>query len=309
MLLSALSLSAQAQSAEAPPASEREVLLSVRVTTDHGLPINGLKAEQFKLTSEKKTLPITSFSDRDEPASIVFLVDVSGSMAISGHEGNKLQYALRGLQGFLQNGNDANEYSILAFHTESNLALDWTRDQNAVGRTMAKLALQSVKGQTAFYDACRQGMGLAQRGKHRRKIILLLSDGGDTASKERRFGKLKNEVRAGEAVFYALNIVSPADGSPNADGRNATEELTKLTGGQVFFPARQVDVDASFELLAKLIRNEYVVGFKTAVADDKWYEVKIEIKLSPDAPRELKFPLVKHRGGFQGNFDRVARTP
>lgn len=172
LLMGALSLSAQAQTGAASATTEREILYPVRVTNDRGLPINGLKAEHFKLSSEKKPLEITSFSDQDEPASIVIMADTSGSMAVGSDRNNRLQLALRGLQRFLQDSNEANEYSILSFSTESSLALDWTRDGNAVVKAMSRLALQSAKGQTAFYDACRQGLALAQRGSHRRKIIL-----------------------------------------------------------------------------------------------------------------------------------------
>ena len=53
-----------------------------------------------------------------------------------------------------------------------------------------------------------------------------------------------------------------------------------------------------------MLRNPYVIGFKIgSAADDIWRPVKIEIKLPPGAPSELKYPVLKYRAGY---FDRTA---
>ena len=302
LYLSMLTSLALAQSPDPQVVKEREVLLTVSVTNRRGLPINGLKPEHFNVASDKKPLVITTFSDRDEPVSIAFLIDTSGSMATAESYNNKLRRVLRGVQGFLQNSNAANEYSILSFNTEARLVLDWTQDIDAVTGAMTKLALQPAKGLTAFYDACRQGMDLTQRGSHHRKIIILLSDGDDTASKDPRFRKLKEAVRANDAVFYTINIVSLGMGPENADGENAVENLAQQTGGRTFLPLSSFDIEAAFELLALMLRNQYLIGFKPsqAATDGKWHEVKIEIKLPLNAPGELKYPVVKYRPGYFG---------
>lgn len=307
--LLALAPLTQGQSTDPEPRKEREVQLTVSVTNDRGLPMKGLKPEHFKITSDKKPQQITTFSDRDEPISIAFLVDTSGSMALptASKEGNKLRFVLPAINSFLQASNEENEYSILNFNNEARLLLDWTKDRNAILESLAKLSVQPAKGPTAFYDACRQGMDLTRRGSHRRKIIVLLSDGSDNASKDPRFGKLKQEVRASDVVFYTVNIVSLGMGFSDAAGQDATENLAKLTGGQAFFPLiRPFDIEATFELLALILRTQYLVGFRNfQTADDKWHEVKIEIKLPPTAPSELKYPVVKYRAGY---FDRAARN-
>jgi len=62
--------------------------------------------------------------------------------------------------------------------------------------------------------------------------------------------------------------------------------------------------EAAIQILALLLRNQYVVGFKPNTANDKWQQIKIEIKLPPGAPNDLEYPMLKYRAGY---FNRAAR--
>lgn len=289
-----------AQTVEPQPGKEREILLTLTVTNSFGSPIKGLKPEHFKISGDKQPLSISSFSDRDEPASIAFLVDTSGSMAVGNSNDNKLRFFISSIMNFQIEANEANEYAMLSFSNEANLAQDWTQDKRAIEQSLAEIAAKPVKGQTAFFDACRQGLDLMSRSKYRKRVIILLTDGHDNVSKDARFGKLKEQVRANDTIFYSVSFVGQ---TLDVAGQDQLEELAKLTGGVALYPKGQFDVAASFEVIGRLLRNQYVVGFKAAEsADKKWHPVKVEIKLPPDAPRELKYPVIRHRAGY---FNRL----
>lgn len=285
---------------------EREVMLTISVTSDRGMPVKGLNQNHFKVTGDKKPLEITTFSDRDEPISTAFLIDTSGSMRGPVREGNLLRFVIGSIVNFMQSSNDANEYAILSFDKEARLALDWTKDRRKAAESLAGIAAQPAQSYTSLYDACRQGLDLTRRGSHRKRIIILLTDGQDTTSKDAWFGKLKQQVRASDTAFYTINIGFLNGGRFDLRGSDVTDDLAKQTGGLSFIPKDQFDVDAAFELLALLLRNQYLVGFKTfqAATDDKWHPIKVEIKLSPSAPSELKYPALKYRTGY---FDRAIR--
>ena len=304
LILVALSTITNGQAPATPSAKEREVTFTVSVTNDRGLPLKGLKPEHFKVNSDKKTQEISTFSDGNEPISVAFLVDTSGSMRGPIKEGNMLRFVIGGILNFMQSSNDANEYAILSFDKNVRLALDWTKDRRKAADSLAGIASQPAMGGTALYDACRQGLDLTRRGSYRKRIIILFTDGQDTTSKDTRFGRLKQEVRAGDASLYAINIGFLSGSVADLQGSDVTEELAKQAGGISFIPKNQFDLEAAFELLGLLLRNQYVVGFKTSQpANDKWHEVKIEIKLPPSAPNELRYPVLKYRAGY---LDRTA---
>lgn len=301
----ALTPMANGQATTTPTADEREVNFTVSVTNTYGLPIKGLKPEHFKVSSDKKPQQVTAFSEANEPISIEFLVDTSGSTELPTIQGNRLRFAIRGIKDFLQASNEANEYSILSFSNEAHLVLDWTHDRQVVGKSLANLAGQPPKGYTAFYDACRQGMDMMRRASHRKRVIILLGDGEDNVSKDSWLGKLKREIRGDAVAFYSVSITSLARaGAASVVGQDALSDLAKLTGGTAFFPIDQSGVDGVFELLAMMLQNQYAITFKPSQpADDKWHEIKIEIKLPPNAPSELRYPVAKYRAGY---LDRAA---
>lgn len=293
-----------AQTAESSVRKEQEILLTLTVTNQQGIPIKGLRPDHFDVLTGKKSLNISSFSDREEAASILFLVDISGSMSGIASRGNDLRLYIRSILNFLEQGNDANEYAILSFNKEVRLAQSWTQDKQAIEQSLSSVALQPAKGQTALFDACRQGLDLIKSGKHRKRVIILLSDGQENVSKDERFGKLKERIRSEDALLYGISIVSSgASFKVDRQGQDVLEELAAQTGGMALFAKGPFDLDASFEVIGLVLRNQYVVGVQVAEsANNKWHPIKVEIKLPPNAPRELKDPVLRYRAGY---FDRV----
>ncbi len=293
-----------AQIAEPSARKEQEILLTLTVTNQQGMPIKGLRPDHFDIWADKKLLKISSFREQEEPASILFLVDISGSMSGGASQGNNLRLYTRSILNFLEQGNDANEYAVLSFNKEVHLAQSWTQDKRRMEQSLNNVAMQPAKGLTALFDACRQGMDLIKSGKHRKRVIILLSDGQENVSKDERFGKLKEQVRAEDVLLFGISIVSSgASFKVDRQGQDVLEDLATQTGGLALFPRGPFDLDASFEVLGLLLRNQYVIGVQVLESvSNKWHPIKVEIKLPPSAPRELKYPIVRYRAGY---FDRV----
>lgn len=293
-----------AQTAEAYNRKDRQVLLTLTVTNSQGMPIKGLQPDHFEILADKKSLKISSVSDQEEPASILFLVDISGSMSGGASHGNNLRLYIRSILNFLEQGNDENEYAVLSFNKEIHLEQSWTQDKRTMEQSLNNVSMQPAKGLTALFDACRQGLDLIKSGKHRKRVIILLSDGQENVSKDERFGKLKEQVRAEDALLFGISIVSSGAGfKTDRQGQDVLEELAAQTGGLAFFAKGPFDLDASFEVIGLLLRNQYVVRVQVAEsANNKWHPIKVEIKLPPTAPREVKYPVVRYRAGY---FDRV----
>src|SRR6185369_1944962 len=151
------------------------ITLTVTVTDTYGRYVSGLSKGAFAVFDNKLPQEITHFSDDDSPVSVGVIFDVSGSMS-----GDKIKRAREALSKFVQTSHDSDEYFLIGFNNRAQLLLDKTRDGNAV---LAKLTFVETKGQTALYDAVYLGVEKVQRGAHRKRALLVISDGQDNNSR------------------------------------------------------------------------------------------------------------------------------
>src|SRR5258705_5670232 len=99
-----------------PPFDGKTLVLTVTAVDEHDRPIPRLQQEQFSVFEKKVQPPITSFETNDEPASIVFLFDVSGSVQ---PRLNALVAQLA--HRFVQASNESNDYMVIAFHSRAKV--------------------------------------------------------------------------------------------------------------------------------------------------------------------------------------------
>ena len=103
------------------------------------------------------------------------MLDTSGSMA-----GDKIVNARAAIERFLdQLLNPDDEVFLYGFANDVELLQDWTTDREAVS---ASLRGVRAFGGTAMYDAVVEAVPVAQNGRHRKKAVILISDGNDTNS-------------------------------------------------------------------------------------------------------------------------------
>ncbi len=185
--------------------------------------------------------------------------------------------------------------AILSFDKEVRLVLDWTPDRSSIAGALPKVAEAKPKGLTALYDACHQGLDLMKRASHRKRAIILLSDGEDNQSKNPRFAKLRQAVRESAVMFFPINLarfLSANAGwingryvtySGSGDAENAMNDLAKDSGGLSLMPGDGYGLDGALEIIALLLRNQYVIGFKPlqSPVEEKWRQVKVESSCQP----------------------------
>jgi Ca-activated chloride channel homolog len=145
------------------------------------------------------------------PVSLGIVIDTSGSMA-----GEKLEYAQSAINRFLGELLDPqDEIFVTRFQSYPELLQDWTTDRKRLGRVVARL---NAGGGTAMYDAVAEAVPMAATGEHRKKAIVLISDGNDTDS-DSTVGQVKQLIRNSEVMVYAIGIDGQAEtstfGMPN----------------------------------------------------------------------------------------------
>ncbi|HEX6185827.1 MAG TPA: VWA domain-containing protein [Pyrinomonadaceae bacterium] len=264
------------------------ITLTVTVTDTYGRFVTGLGKNAFTIFDDKTQQEISFFSDEDAPVSLGVVFDVSGSMG-----GDKIMRAREALAKFVDTSHARDEYFLIGFNSRPQLLLDHTRDSDAL---MQKLTFVQTRGQTALYDATYLGVERVTRGAHKKRAILLISDGQDNSSRY-TFSELKRLLKESDVIIYAIGIVGAGDDSTlGYGGRAILEELAGVSGGKAFFPSTGAEMNDTFERIALELRTQYSIGYRPSsfANDGKWHKIKIKVQ----PPRGFPRLFVRGREGY-----------
>ena len=118
----------------------------------------------------------------------------------------------------------------------------------------------TATGQTAVYSAVAEGLDYVKKGHFDRRVLIVVSDGGDNASSTTRAQVLAS-AQASNAVIYTVALVDPLD--TEADP-GFLAQLSDLSGGQAFRPKNIDAVGNVLQRIALDIRNMYTLGYVPA---------------------------------------------
>ena len=174
------------------------VNVNVTVTDRSGRFVEGLTQADFVVYDDTREQEITHFSAERVPVSLGITLDTSGSMA-----GEKMESAKQALDRFLlELLAPEDDVFLIRFGASPDLVHDWTTEKQLVSRRLNRI---SPVGGTAMYDAVAEAVPMSQSGEHRKKAILIVSDGNDTNSRT-SVGELKQMIRDTEVLVYAVGI-------------------------------------------------------------------------------------------------------
>jgi VWFA-related protein len=187
--------------------------VTATVTDGSGRFVSGLRRQDFRIFEDGVEQQVTHFSNERVPVSLGIALDTSGSM-----DGEKMRAARIALDRFLFDLLDrADEVFLYRFDSDPELVEGWTKDRQRISAELGRL---QPRGGTAMYDTVAEAVPMAQSGSHRKKALLVISDGNDTSSRT-DVDDLKQMIRETEVLVYAIGI----------DGRG-TSRITGGTGGR-----------------------------------------------------------------------------
>jgi VWFA-related protein len=172
--------------------------VSATVSDRSGRFVPGLRKEDFVVYEDDVPVEVTHFSAERVPVSLGITLDASGSM-----EGDKMRAARGALNrflGMLMNGDD--EMFLYQFSNVPELVQAWESNPQPFVRALDRV---QPNGGTAMYDAIVEAVPLVATGHHRKKALLILSDGRDTSSSASVM-EAKSLIRESEALVYAVGI-------------------------------------------------------------------------------------------------------
>jgi VWFA-related protein len=172
--------------------------VTATVSDASGRFVSGLRQEDFLVYEDDQPVTVTHFSAERVPVSLGIALDTSGSM-----EGQKIEAAQSALDRFFFDLLDRNdELFLYRFSNTPVLLQNWTRDRQLLSRALGRI---TPNGGTALYDAVSEAIPLTQQGQHRKKALLIVSDGNDTASAT-SVRDVKAQIRESEVLVYAIGI-------------------------------------------------------------------------------------------------------
>jgi VWFA-related protein len=173
------------------------VSVSATVTDARGRFVPNLRREDFRLYEDSKPQEITHFSSERVPVSLGVAIDTSGSMA-----GEKWESAVRALDRFIDMLRPGDELFLYRFSSDPELVQKWTADYRSIRKALGRI---EPDGGTALHDAVAQAVRLAKTGRHRKKAVLVVSDGNDTSS-DVTITELRQLIRETEVMVYSIAI-------------------------------------------------------------------------------------------------------
>jgi Ca-activated chloride channel family protein len=255
------------------------VMIPVQATRADA-PVLDLTSQNFRVFENGSEQNIRYFAQDDAPVSIGILLDSSASMK------NKAKKAAEAAAGFFRMANAEDEFFLIKFDESPRLRLQFTSDTNELNK---EIAATRPFGRTALYDAVHMALDLMKRAHHQRKALVILSDGGDNRSR-RNLSSVKNRAAESGIPIYSLGVFEPTDKETDlGDGPQVLDLLASITGGR-HFPVTVADLAQTCELLGRLLRNEYLLGYQSTndARDGTYRRITLEID-APSGPVSLTY--------------------
>jgi len=211
--------------------SVTEVNVPVTVTDDRGRYVSNLEAKDFRILDEGKPQSLQFFSNNlKQPIVVGFLVDMSNNTKV---HWKTFQDALEELVFTLLPGDSRYSGYLISYSNEAELLVNTTTDYNKLADKIRKL---KPGGGSALFDAIHKACTTRELVKGEpyepRRIIIVMGDGHDNASKHSRQEVLELAQRNLVTIFA---VSTQAFRFANED-RSVLEELTTKTGGHVEYP-------------------------------------------------------------------------
>jgi Ca-activated chloride channel family protein len=270
----------------------RLVNIAVNVVDGTGAPVGGLKQDDFEITEDGKVQKIAYFEkESSTPLSIVLAIDASESVLRD--ERLEKNAAKRFVNTLLR---EQDELDLMDFSDTVREIVPFTNQKKRI-----EAGLNDIQrgAETALYDAiflAADRLSQTRSDAGRRRVLVLITDGGDTA-KRSRYGQALEEAQRAGAMIYSIIIVPVwADAGRNTGGEHALVQMSNDTGGKYFYVEDKKDLEPAFARVSDDLRTQYVIGYYAPQrgADTSFRAVKVRMK---DAELRGKYEL-RHRSGY-----------
>lgn len=265
--------------------------LTISVTDPDNRYVTDLQRGDFSVFEDGIKQTVSIFTHENLPISLVVMIDTSASME------EKLPVAQSAAIQFVKTLRAQDAASVIQFNDRTTTLQPFTADH-----ALLEAAIRSThtSGATALHNALYIALKEVEKqksaGELRRRAIVLLSDGEDTASLASD-DMVQELARQSEVAIYAISLRPnrPQDRERLAFSQ-AVHLLTALardSGGQVFFPNSLSELDSVYGRIAEELRTQYSLGYVSdnTRRDGKWRRIVVHVPQRADLQ-------VRHKLGY-----------
>lgn len=264
------------------------VRLPVIVTDGSGGVVRGLTRESFVVYENGERQRVEFFSEgapgETLPLRLGLLLDTSGSMELD------LGDAMTAVIQFIDACLEATDVTFVDFHTTVQLG---RFSPPSYPMLFERIRSREPGDRTALYDAIGVYLQAAggRRGQH---VLVLYSDGGDTAS-SLTYSQMLEILRASDVLVYAVGYLEHQSSSARAAQQMQMMRLARETGGDAFFPGSSDALDKAYARILEELGARYTLGYVPAVAPGPGFH-RVEVKLA--TPDDHPGARIRTRPGY-----------
>jgi len=263
------------------------VLLDVNVSDPRGRFVPGLSIGNFTVLEDGQHQKITVFDAEDRPVTMGILLDESRSIRPRRPE------VIVAAATLIDERNPLDEVFVLHFNENVVPGLPGGFPfSNNTQELQAAISHEVPGGKTALYDAVWQGLLHLPLGHHDRKTLVLISDGGDTASRHNRRETLELVERS-PATIYSIGLYTAGDRDQDP---GFLRRLAKTSGGETWLPSSTAELVGICRQIAQEIRTRYIVGYVPSSSRDPKSFRRIEVRARDPRLGKLN---VRTRSGYR----------
>jgi VWFA-related protein len=259
ILTQSIGVAQESQSSSGPPAGAYTltinsdlVLLSATVVDRDNALVTGLGKDDFKVYEDGVLQPIKYFSYQDIPVTAGIVVDNSGSM------GPKRADVIASAMAFARSSNPQDQIFVVNFNERVSFGLPQdTPFTDQPDKLLLALSSIRATGRTALYDGMAAALEHLKEGNREKKVLILITDGGDNASKL-SLARVIDMAKQSSAIVYAIGILNSQDDDPKPA---VLRQFARETGGEAFFPESPGQIDSICKGIARDIRNQYTLAY------------------------------------------------
>jgi Ca-activated chloride channel homolog len=251
-------------------ASSELVVLPVIVKDKQGRYVSDLGRERFVVYDNARRMSIDLFTNEDTPVTVGLIVDASGSMRA------KLGEVIAAAVAFAKSSNPDDELFAVRFNDDAQEVVRDRRFLLASDLSALEAAMSALRpqGRTALYDALIAGLDHLNDASRPRKALVVISDGGDNASRATLDAVLARAHKSNAAI-YTIGVYDPDEVDKN---RGALKALARATGGERFEPASPGELLQVCKRIARELRSGYTIGYVPPDRDGLFHRVRVVIE-------------------------------
>ena len=260
----------------------------VTVTDEHGAPVGNLNKENFQVLEDGRPQKISVFAKESElPLSIV--LDIDTSLSTRKDLPLELASARRFAHTIIR---PVDGLSLYDFNEVVNQDLSFTADLKAIDHSVEHVHTGAA---TALYDAIYLG-AQSLESRQGRKVLVVITDGGDTVSQMNYHDALRAAQEAEAIVYSIIDVPIEASAGRDTGGEHALIQMSEDTGGKYYYAASVAQLDQAFRSISDELRTQYLLAYYPSqrIADSDFRRIDVKLAGVPEASNYK----ARHRSGY-----------